>query len=120
MGLMECDQWGGFRDSRERGGVSIMQDGAGDMQNGTGVEGNWLRASKATTPSKDFLHWKIHILKLLYIVQYCIGTVYFSPLQVKNTPHECIMNVYRMAMNNYYLVVCCVICSYSLAEKMLL
>ncbi len=100
MVLRVWDQRGGFRDSRGRGGVSIIQDGAGDLQNGTGVERNRLRASQATTPSKDFLHWKIH------------------PLQVKNTPHKCIMNVYIMAMNNYYLVVCCVICSYSLAEKM--
>jgi hypothetical protein len=28
-----------------------------------------------------------------YILQYCINTAYFSPLQVKNNPCEGIMNV---------------------------
>jgi hypothetical protein len=31
---------------------------------------------------------------MVYIAQYCINTVYVSPLQVKNKPHEGVMNVH--------------------------
>ncbi len=39
VGLMGCDQKGGFNDSKERGEANIMQDGAVDLQHGTGVDG---------------------------------------------------------------------------------
>jgi hypothetical protein len=38
MGLMGCDQVGGIKVARGRGGANIMQDGAVDSQHGTGVE----------------------------------------------------------------------------------
>jgi hypothetical protein len=40
VGLIGCDQGGGFEDSEKRGGSSIMQDEAVDLQHGTGVDGN--------------------------------------------------------------------------------
>jgi hypothetical protein len=62
-----------------------MQDGEVDLQYSMGWERRKILicASKTMTPSKCFLHSKIYMLKLLYIVQNCIYTVYFSPLQVK-------------------------------------
>jgi hypothetical protein len=51
-----------------------------------GLEQREIRthASMATTPRKVFFAFE----DLLYIVQYCINTAYFSPLQVKNKPSE--------------------------------
>jgi hypothetical protein len=52
-----------------------------------------LRASRATTSSKGFYIRKSTV-KLLYIIQYCINTAYFSPLQVNNKAREGVMNMY--------------------------
>jgi hypothetical protein len=89
VGLMGCDQGGWLRDSRGRGGADIMQDGTVDLEYGIGVEGNSNPCIKGL--SIGFLHLKVHI-KSMYVVWYCINTVYFSPLQIKNN-HEGVMNV---------------------------
>jgi hypothetical protein len=36
-GLMGCDQEGGFKDSKWRGGTNIMKDGTVDLLQGSGV-----------------------------------------------------------------------------------
>jgi hypothetical protein len=42
MGLMGCDQGGGFKDSKGRGETNIMQDGTVDLQHGTGANGDCI------------------------------------------------------------------------------
>jgi hypothetical protein len=45
--------------SKERGCVNIVQDGADDLQHGTGVEGNSLPCIKDHYPSKGFLYFTV-------------------------------------------------------------
>ncbi len=54
VGLMRCDQGDMFKASKRRGVANIMQDGAVDLQYGSGVVGNLHHASKANTPSRVF------------------------------------------------------------------
>jgi hypothetical protein len=53
-GLIGCDQEGGFKDVKGRGGANIMQDGTVDLQHETEQAGNRTHASMATTSSKGF------------------------------------------------------------------
>jgi hypothetical protein len=65
--LTRCDQGGVFKDSKGRDGANTIQDGAVDLQHGTGLERNLhLCIKKATIPSKGFLNLKIHTLNLIY------------------------------------------------------
>jgi hypothetical protein len=48
VGLKGCEE-GGFKDSKGKGGANSMQDGAVDLQHGTGVEGNTQPCINATT-----------------------------------------------------------------------
>jgi hypothetical protein len=77
------DQWGGLRGE------------VGQLTCSMGLE--WMEvcilALQATIPSKGFYIVRPPHLNLLKIVQYCIYTVYFSPLQVISKPHEGLMNV---------------------------
>jgi hypothetical protein len=93
VGLMRCDQGCGFKDSKEEGSTSCK---IGQLTCNMGLERRkiCIHASKAATPSKGFLHLEAHMLKSLDIVQYCINTVFFSPLLVKNKPREGVMNVH--------------------------
>jgi hypothetical protein len=60
--LMRCDQGCGFKDSKEEGPTSCK---IGQLTSNMGLE--WrkicIHASKATTPSKGFLHLEAHMLK---------------------------------------------------------
>jgi hypothetical protein len=65
-----------------------------DLKDRTGVEGSSHLAQRSTIPSKSFLQSEDTRILLLYIVQYCINTVYFYPLQVENKPLDRDMNVH--------------------------
>ncbi len=54
IGLIGCDQEGGFKDVKGRGGANIMQDETVDLQYVTEQMGNRTHASKATASSKGF------------------------------------------------------------------
>jgi hypothetical protein len=72
----------GSRTAKE-GEANIMQEGALDLQHGTGVDGNWHPYVQSQHPKVRFLCLKINkptVVKLLYLVH---NTAYFSPLQLK-------------------------------------
>jgi hypothetical protein len=74
-------------------GQWLVGIGAVDFQHGTGVEGSSHHALMAITPSKGFFCIEANPHVNAIYVQCCIipHTVYFSPLQVKNKPHEEVM-----------------------------
>jgi hypothetical protein len=47
MGLMGCDQGGGFKDSKGRGEAKIMQDGTVELQQGTVADGDCIQGHHA-------------------------------------------------------------------------
>jgi hypothetical protein len=53
------------------------------LQHWTGVDGNSHLCIKGHYTKKGFFAFEDPLIKLLYFVQYCTNTVYFSPLQVK-------------------------------------
>ncbi len=83
VGLMGCHQGGRIKDSEGRGRAYIMQDGTSDLQHGTGVDGDSYLCNKGHYPKERFFAFEGPHIVSLYIVQYCINTVHFSPLQVK-------------------------------------
>jgi hypothetical protein len=86
-----------FKDSKERGGANIIQDGKIDLQHGTGVDGKSHPCLKGHHLKQGSvvccIYRPTYLIVILYIVQFCINTVYFFPLQVKNNPCESTMNV---------------------------
>jgi hypothetical protein len=98
MSLWGTIKGAGLRIGKGRGGANTLQDGAVDLQHGTGVQKMRTFAPTTTTPNKVlFLHLKTNVL-IIYNVRRCIYTEYFSSLQVKNKPHEGVMNV-RLFLN---------------------
>ncbi len=81
---MGCDEGGGFKDSKWEGRGQHHARWEVDLQHGTGMEENSHSCIKGHYTKKAFFHLETHMFKSLYIVQYFIDTVYFSPLQVKN------------------------------------
>ncbi len=65
---MFCDQRVGLKIARGRGGANIMQDGAVDLQHGTGVEKNLCPRIKGHYPKKGFSHSETYMFKSLCIV----------------------------------------------------
>jgi hypothetical protein len=48
--LMRCDQGDGFKDSKGTDGTNITQDGTGNLQHWTGLEGNFHLRIKGHCP----------------------------------------------------------------------
>jgi hypothetical protein len=69
-----------------------MQDRAVDLLHGTGVDGNSHLCIQGHHPRR-VLSLGTHTLNYLSYTLNCINAEYFSPLQVKNKPHEGTMNV---------------------------
>jgi hypothetical protein len=90
------DKWGVNKGASKenRGGGGATSCKMGQLISGMGLEwtGICTNASKVTT-----LSWGFSIRRpadlIMCIVQYCINTIYFSPLLVKNKPREGAMNV---------------------------
>ncbi len=78
-----------------RGGVWPTAWKIGQLACSVGIE--WkevcILAPKATIPRKDFFNIEGQNIYFLFIVQFCMNTVYFSFLQVKNKPREGVMNL---------------------------
>jgi hypothetical protein len=72
VGLIGCDQGGGYKDSRGRCWANIMQDGVVYWQHGTVVEENLHPCIKGHHSKSVYLYLEIHMLKSLHILQYCI------------------------------------------------
>ncbi len=92
---MECDQRGmGSRIINGKGRANTVQEGAIDLQNGTGVEGNSYPCIKRHYSCKGFLLLKTHLLIILYILHNNVLILYiFLLCRLKIKPGEGVMNV---------------------------
>ncbi len=93
---MGCNQREvGSRIGKGRGRTNSVQEGAIDLQNGTGVEGNSYPCIKRHYSCKGFLLLKTHLLIILYFLHNNVLILYiFLPCRLKIKPGEGVMNVH--------------------------